>query len=145
MNKRGIQKEGLAKFYARFLAFCNAILRVQKKCCPRAEDRAIFEDLRLRGQGQELQNVSSASRTSSKTLPLLPGPDAFGMRQQSGEYFAPKSMLSSFSMPTILGIKTKKINEVFIAKSWGTWSVVMFHIKAFVVTSYWQKFAGFFC
>ena len=97
MNKRGIQKEGLAKFYARFLAFCNAILRVKKKCCPRAEDRAIFEDLRLRGQGQELQNVSSASRTSSKTLPLLPGPDAFGKRQQSGEYFAPKSMLSSFS------------------------------------------------
>ena len=30
MNKRGIQKEGLAKFYARFLAFCSAILRVQK-------------------------------------------------------------------------------------------------------------------
>ena len=28
---------------------------------------------------------------------MLPGPDAFGMRQQSGEYFGPNSMLSSFS------------------------------------------------
>ena len=81
------------KFSARFLAFSNVILRVQKNCCPRAEHRAIFEDLRLRGQ--ELQNVSSTPRTSSRTLPLLPGPDAFGMRQQSGEYFAPNSMLSS--------------------------------------------------
>ena len=26
----------------------------KKKCCPRAEDRAIFEDLRPRGQGQGL-------------------------------------------------------------------------------------------
>ena len=46
----------------------------KKKYCPRAEDRAIFEDLRprgqgqgldLRGQGQGLQNVSS------RTPPLL--------------------------------------------------------------------------
>ena len=45
-----------------------------KLCCPRAEDRVIFEDLRLRGQGQgldlpgqghELQNVSV------RTPPLL--------------------------------------------------------------------------
>ena len=48
-------------------------------CCPRAEDRPIFEDLRPRGQGQgldlrvqgqELQNVSSRPRTSLRT-PLL--------------------------------------------------------------------------
>ena len=50
----------------------------KKYCCPRAEDRPIFEDLRprgqgqgldLRGQGQGLQNLSS--RTSSRTPPLL--------------------------------------------------------------------------
>ena len=39
------------------------ISTIQKKCCPRAEDRTIFEDLRPRGQG--LQNVSS------RTPPLL--------------------------------------------------------------------------
>ena len=56
----------------------------QKKCCPRVEDSAIFEDLRprlqgqgldLRGQGQGLQNVSSRTssspRTSLRTPPLL--------------------------------------------------------------------------
>ena len=50
------------------------ISTIQKKYCPRAEDRAIFEDLRprgqgqrfdLRGQGQGLQNVSS------RTPPLV--------------------------------------------------------------------------
>ena len=45
----------------------------KKLCCPRAENRAIFEDLRLRGQG--LENVSSRTssrpRTSSRTPPLL--------------------------------------------------------------------------
>ena len=45
-------KKGIYKFSARFLAFSDKISTVQKKCCPRAEDRAIFEDLRLRGQGQ---------------------------------------------------------------------------------------------
>ena len=34
---------------------------------------------------------------SSRTLSLLPVPDAFGMRQQFGEYFAPNSMSSFFS------------------------------------------------
>ena len=45
-----------------------------KICCPRAVDRAIFEDLRVRGQGQGLQNVSSRTssrpRTSSRTPSL---------------------------------------------------------------------------
>ena len=41
------------------------------QCCPRAEDRAIFEDLRLPGLGQGLQNVSSRPRTSSRTPPLM--------------------------------------------------------------------------
>ena len=50
----------------------------KKKCYPRAEDRAIFEDLRPRGQGQGLdlrgqglQNLTSMSRTSSRTPPLV--------------------------------------------------------------------------
>ena len=69
--------KGICKFSARFLAFSNKISTVQKWCCPRAEDRAIFEDLRLRGhgQGQGLQNASSRTsskpRTSSRTQPLV--------------------------------------------------------------------------
>ena len=60
------------------------LLTTQKYCCPRAEDRTIFEDLRLRdqgqrldlrGQGQGLQNVSSRTplrpRTSSRTPPSV--------------------------------------------------------------------------
>ena len=43
----------------------------KKKCCPQDEDRAIFEDLRPRGQGQGLQNVSSRPWTFSRTPPLL--------------------------------------------------------------------------
>ena len=43
----------------------HKILTIQKLCCPRAEDRPIFEDLRPRGRGQGLQNVSS------RTPPLL--------------------------------------------------------------------------
>ena len=66
-------KKGLRKFSARFLAFSNEILGVQKQCCRRAENKAIFEDLRLRGQG--LQNVSSRTfsrpRTSSRTPPVV--------------------------------------------------------------------------
>ena len=61
-----------------FQAIYN-ISTIQKKCCPRAEDRAIFEDLRprsqgqglgLQGQGWRLHNVSSRPRTSSRTPPL---------------------------------------------------------------------------
>ena len=69
-STRGNQKKGLCRFSGRFLAFSNEISTVQKYCCPRAEDWAIFEDLRLRGQGQGLQSVSSRPRTSSRT-PLL--------------------------------------------------------------------------
>ena len=62
------------KFFKRYTKF----QQFKKYCCPRAEDRPIFEDLRprgqgqgldLRGQGQGLQNLSS--RTSSRTPPLL--------------------------------------------------------------------------
>ena len=62
------------KFFKRSMKF----EQFKKYCCPRAEDRPIFEDLRprgqgqgldLRGQGQGLQNVSSRPRTSSRTPP----------------------------------------------------------------------------
>ena len=51
-----------------------------------------------------------------------PRPDEFGMRQRSGEYFAPDPVLSFFGMvlPSNLEVKTKKIKKVFIAKSKAT-------------------------
>ena len=61
-------KKDVRKFSARFLAFSNKISTIKKLCCPRAEDKVVFEDLRFRGlgqgldlrsQGQGLQNVSS--------------------------------------------------------------------------------------
>ena len=62
------------KFFKRYTKF----QQLKKYCCPRAEDRPIFEDLRsrgqgldLRGQGQGLQNLSSRPRTSSRTPPLV--------------------------------------------------------------------------
>ena len=70
------------KIFKRFTKF----QQFKKQCCPRAEDRPIFEDLRPRGQGQGLdlrgqdqgqglQNVSSRTssrpRTSSRTPPLI--------------------------------------------------------------------------
>ena len=89
---RRSQKKGLQKFFQAFSStkpFLKFYFRrstkfqqFKKKCCPRAENRAIFEDLRprgqgqnqgldLRGQGQGLQNVSLRPRTSSRTPPLL--------------------------------------------------------------------------
>ena len=52
----GKQKKVFANFPRGFWRFPKKFQRFKKQCCPRAEDRAIFEDLRLRGQGQELQN-----------------------------------------------------------------------------------------
>ena len=57
------------KIFKRFTKF----KQFKKYCCPRAEDRPIFKDLRPRGQG--LQNVSSRTssrpKTSSRTPPLV--------------------------------------------------------------------------
>ena len=65
--KRSPQKNVFQKIFQplhKILTFQNS----KTSCCPRAEDRPIFEDLRprgqgqgldLRGQGQGLQNVSS--------------------------------------------------------------------------------------
>ena len=49
-----------------------------------------------------------------------PRPDAIGMRQQSGEYFAPNSLLFSFGMNFALkfgGEDQKNKKNVFISKS----------------------------
>ena len=44
----------------------------QKFCCPRAEDRPIFEDLRPRGQGQGLDlRGQGLQNVSSRTPPLI--------------------------------------------------------------------------
>ena len=81
-------KKVLANFPRGFWRFPTKFQLFKKECCPRAEDRPIFEDLRLRGQGQGqgldlrgqgqgqgLQNVSSRTssrpRTSSRTPPLI--------------------------------------------------------------------------
>ena len=83
-NKKGLQNffQVISSKKTSSKIFFQAIYKIstsQKKCCPRAEDRAIFEDLRprgqgqrldLRGQGQGLQNVSSRPRTSSRTPPM---------------------------------------------------------------------------
>ena len=56
------------RFPKKFFKRSTKFEQFKKYCCPRAEDRAIFEDLRLqsqgqgldlRGQGQRLQNLSS--------------------------------------------------------------------------------------
>ena len=63
-------------FFKRFFKRSTKFFQFKKYCCPRAEDRPIFEDLRPRGQGQGqgldlrgqgLQNVSS------RTPPLVWG------------------------------------------------------------------------
>ena len=76
-------KKGLRKFSARSLAFSNKISTVERIVLSSSRGQSIFEDLRLRGQGQgldlrgqgqELQNMSSRTssrpRTFSRTSPL---------------------------------------------------------------------------
>ena len=72
-------KTVFANFPRGFWRFPTKFQLFKKQCSPRAEDRAIFEDLRLRDQGQRLDlrgqrqrlpNVSSRPRTSSRTPPL---------------------------------------------------------------------------
>ena len=71
ISTRGKQKKVLGNFLRGFWRFPTKFQRFKKLCFPRAEDRANFEDLKLRGQGQELQNLSSRPRTSSRTPPLV--------------------------------------------------------------------------
>ena len=81
------KKKGLQKIFQAISTkkrFPKNFSSAPQKCCPRAEDRPIFEDLRPRGQGQGLdlegqaqglQNVSSRTssrpRTSSRTPSLV--------------------------------------------------------------------------
>ena len=86
------------------------------------------------------------AQTFGETL-TQPRPDALGMQQQSGEYFAPNLMLSSFGMDFALKIgiedqkKIKKNFHRYILDYLitSTRSVLMFRGKAFVVTSFWAK------
>ena len=73
-------REVFANFSRGFWLFPTKFQLFKKQYCSRAKDREIFEDLRLRGQGQGLdlrsqgqglQNVSSRPRTFSRTPPLL--------------------------------------------------------------------------
>ena len=53
---------------------CIKISTIQKRRGPRADDRAIFEDLRPRGQGQEFDfqgQGQGLENVSSRTPPLL--------------------------------------------------------------------------
>ena len=76
-----------------------------------------------------------------------PRPDAFGMRHQSGEYFAPNPMLSSFGMDLTLKFggddqKNKKglHRKILSYLITFTLSVLLFHRKkGFVVTCFWAK------
>ena len=79
-KKRSSQKFSMRSleknFSQKIFQALHKILTMKKKCCPRADNRPIFEDMRPRGQGldfrgQGLENVSSRSRTSSRTPPLL--------------------------------------------------------------------------
>ena len=61
------KKKGFCKFSARFLSFSNKILAIQKIVLSSAKDRAIFEDLRIRGQGLPYVSSRAFSRTSTST------------------------------------------------------------------------------
>ena len=45
-------KKVFTNFLRGFWRFPTKFQQFKKQCCPRAEDRAIFEDLRLRGQAK---------------------------------------------------------------------------------------------
>ena len=72
------KKKVFAKPFARFLAFSNKILTIQKKVLSSVEEKAIFEDLRLRGQGQGrsrglhlwLQNIKKVFTQADKAIKI---------------------------------------------------------------------------
>ena len=61
-------KKVFANFPRGFWRFPTKFQRFKKKCCPRAEDRAIFDVLRLRGKGQGLEASRPRPRTSKCVL-----------------------------------------------------------------------------
>ena len=96
--------------------------------------------------------VGGGAKTFRETL-TQPRPDAFGKLQQSGEYFAPNFMLSSFGKDFALkfGGKDQKNKKGLHRKVLGyliTFNrfVVLFHSKkAFVVTCFWAKLCWSSC
>ena len=76
-QKKGVHKNFLGdlykktlskKFFKRYTKFSQ----FKKYCCPQAEDRPIFEDLRPRGQGQGLDlRGQGLQNVSSRTPPLI--------------------------------------------------------------------------
>ena len=75
-----------------------------------------------------------------------PRSDEFGMRQRSGEYFAPNPMLSFFGMDFALKFggedqKTKRFSSQNLRRLDYVhliWLAVSYK-KAFVVTCFWEK------
>ena len=59
------RSQKIKKVLAKFLTFSNEILTIQEIELSSAEDRAIFKNLRLRGQGQGLHNMFSRIPISS--------------------------------------------------------------------------------
>ena len=83
-SQKKTKKKGLQNFFQVFSSkkrlsknFFMRYAKVQqfkKKCCPRAEDRAIYEDLRHLGQGQGLDlwcQGQGLQNVSSRTPPLI--------------------------------------------------------------------------
>ena len=60
-SQKFFKRSPLKNVFQKTFQALHKLSTFQKSCCPRAEDRPIFEDLRPRGQGQGqgLQNVSS--------------------------------------------------------------------------------------
>ena len=76
---QAISKKRLQKFFGRtpkkgvqiFFGRSTKFLQFKKFCCLWADDRAIFENLRLRGQGQGLRNVSSRTPAHLMIIPSV--------------------------------------------------------------------------
>ena len=61
-------KNVFTNFTRGFWSFSTRCQRYKKLCCLRAEDRAIFEELRIRGQGQGFEASRPRPRTSKCVL-----------------------------------------------------------------------------
>ena len=72
-----LQKNDLQKFFSDKLQNFN---NSRKQCCPRADDRVIFENLRLQGQGLDLRDQDQGlQNVASKTPLCLPTPQKWCM------------------------------------------------------------------
>ena len=72
ISQRGKRKKSSQIFRELFGVFQQTFNDSKKQCCLRAENRAIFEDLRLRGQGQGVDlRGQGLQNVSPRTSPLL--------------------------------------------------------------------------